>query len=189
MAKSYTHEEYRKIISEYKIRRKKNPDKHIDYVKKLSGDFQEIIIAATVALDDQGEKHIHQYRMSNARLRSFAKKLSAFKHELDIAKNFDEIYGIVSTIRIFGLGSVVYYDTSLRIAHTKLNCLPDKIYLIGGALKGAQNLELSTKGKLFISRSELPQPLDRSNLECYELTDLLCCYFADDKWGDCLEFD
>jgi hypothetical protein len=189
MSKSYTNKDYLKIISEYKLKREANPDKHIHYVKNLSGSFTDIITAATIALDDKGEKHIHQYRMSNARLKNFAKKLNVHVDELNEAKNFDEIYRIVSTVRVFGLGSVVYYDTSLRIAHAKNECLPNKIYLTGGALKGAQNLGVNTKGKFFILRSELPLALEKSGLDCHELADLLCCYFAEDKWGDCLEFD
>jgi hypothetical protein len=186
--KSYTSPELRQIISEYKSKRLKHPDSHIEYVKSLSPNFTNVIVAATVALDGKGEKHIHQYRMSNARLRQFAKKLCEYEKELKGANSFEDILKIISGIRVFGLGAALYYDTSLRIAYTKENCLPDQIYLVRGTLKGAKNLGIDTRGKTSISREELPAELKSSDLNCAELADLMACYFSEGRWCDCLEF-
>ncbi|MCE3260576.1 MAG: hypothetical protein K0S12_2217 [Bacteroidetes bacterium] len=186
-AKSYSLEEIQSVISEYKEKRKKYPDTHVEYVKSLT-NFREVVTAASIAIDGAGQKHIHQYRMNNARLRKFAHKLLEREKDLLAAQSFDQIYEIVSTIRIFGLGAVVYYDTTLRIAHTRPGCLPDKIYLIKEILKGARNLGVETKGKKYILKSDLPYPLSDSDLECYELAELLCCYFSEGTWKDCLEY-
>jgi hypothetical protein len=187
-SKIYSPEEFRQIITEYKLKRASHPDSHIEYVKTLSGNFTNVITAATVALDAKGEKHIHQYRMSNARLRQFAKKLCQFEKELAEAASFEEIYNIISGIRVFGLGAALYYDTSLRIASTKKDCLPKYIYMIRGSLKGAKNLGIETKGRTYIEREMLPKELSDSELNCAELVDLLSCYFAEGRWCDSLEF-
>lgn len=184
----YTDTDYKNIISEFKSRRDKNPDLHIQYVRSLKQNFNEVIIAATIALDQHGEKHIHQSRMSNGRLRKFAQKLCVHSNELQRANTFEDIYQIVCTVRVFGLGAVVYYDTSLRIASTKDNCLPDRIYLFSRTLKGAKNIGVDTKGKAVLFKEELPTALAKSDLNCAELTDLLSCYFAEGKWGYSLEF-
>lgn len=185
--KSYSIAEINSIISEYSYKRKTNPDTHVAYVKSLS-NFRDIITVSCIAIDANGQKHIHQFRMNNARLRKFAHKLLEREKELLAAESFDEIFNIVSTVRIFGLGAVVYYDTSLRIAHTRAGCLPDKIYLIKEILKGAKNLGIETKGKKYILKNELPQGLSDSDLECWEVAELLCCYFSEGKWKDSLEF-
>lgn len=189
MSNTQTGTDFKKIIAEYKIKRNVSPDSHIAYVKSLSGKFSDAIIAAAIAVDNKGEKHIHQYRMNNARLKKFAKLLCEKEQELFEAKTFDEIYQVVSTIRIFGLGAAVYYDTSLRIAHTKTNALPDKIYLLTGSLKGAKNLGVDTRGRATILKEDLPPALANCDLNCAELNDLLCCYFAEGRWSDCLEFE
>ncbi|MCE3229556.1 MAG: hypothetical protein K0S32_4107 [Bacteroidetes bacterium] len=185
--KSYSKAEIDSAISDYKKKRKNNPDTHIAYVKSLR-NFRDVITASCIAIDGNGQKHIHQYRMNNGRLRKFAHKLLEREQDLLHAENFDRIFEIVSTIRVFGLGAVVYYDTSLRIAHTRTDCLPDKIYLIKEILKGARNLGIETKGKKHIFKNELPSPISTSDLECWEVADLLCCFFSEGKWKDCLEF-
>lgn len=185
---AYTTTDFHNIIAQYKTKRERHPDTHIEYVKSISSGFADVIIAATVALDAKGEKHLHQFRMSNARLRQFARKLCEHEAELIAAKNFEDIFSIVSGIRVFGLGAALYYDTSLRIAYTKPGCLPDSIYLIRGSLKAAKNLGIETKGRTFIARNELPKELASSDLNCAQLTDLLICYFAENRWSDGLEF-
>lgn len=185
---SYSQDQLEQIVAEYKRKRKNNPDSHIEHVKSLRNNFRDVIIAATVAIDGKGEKHIHQYRMSNPRLHKFARILCEHENSLRAAKNFDDLYNIISGIRIFGLGTVLYYDTALRIAHALGNLLPDKIYLMRGTLKGAQNLGVDISGKKHLERSELPVTLASSDLNCAELADLLCCYFAEGRWSDSLEF-
>src|SRR4051812_22009134 len=99
----YNEPDFLRIISEYKTKRKANPDRHIEHVKSLKR-FTDIIVASALAIDEHGEKHINQEMMNNARLRKFAKKLLTHEKELNVAKSFDEIYNIISTVRVFELG-------------------------------------------------------------------------------------
>lgn len=98
-------------------------------------------------------------------------------NELLRAKNFDQIFQIVTECKVKGFGELSIYDTSMRIA-SHMNIEPDKVYLHAGARKGMEILE--DKGyvvegsakKKFVELKDMPKPMQV--LKAAETEHLLC---------------
>jgi hypothetical protein len=161
------------IITDYK---ENHRDNHITHCCNQEGLSNAISIAAK-SIDQQGKIHSHQRRIGRKNLEIFAEKLMCKELEISRANTFDEILEIVESVKLTGIGKLVYYDTAERIGYYK-NCFPEKIYLHAGTRTGIRNFlgDKKIRGKKFIHLSELPNELQSLNLNASEWENIFCIY-------------
>jgi len=140
---------------------------------------------AVLARDSCGNKHPHQWRISNNVLNRTAvmlKRLQRKFGELGRRGNFQLLYDLILENRPKGFGELAAYDTALRLGEF-LGTRPSRIYLHAGARVGA--LALAEKGLLndglklthkvnFLEMNAFPKAI--RSLEPFEIEDFLCVY-------------
>ncbi|ABD56368.1 hypothetical protein Jann_3451 [Jannaschia sp. CCS1] len=112
---------------------------HLKFYEGLNfGDA--IVQAAGAKCDASGKRHPHQYRLRKKTLLEVKRKLDAHVDRLQAASSFHDLYQSVRTAieKIHGVGPLMLYDTSLRLAAC-LRIDVDRVYLQRGALEGAKN--------------------------------------------------
>jgi hypothetical protein len=154
-----------------KARRGKPHDRLLEYIKNQKS-LKKVIQIACLSTEENGKRHRHQNRISKSNLLEFHDNVRKQIRKIRNVKNFDELIRIIRDQRIAGIGELTIYDVAHRIG-LFLNILPDKIYLHCGTRKGAKLIlgKISSKS---ILKSDLPEPLKYSDLECWELEDLFC---------------
>lgn len=162
-----------KIIRAYRRLKRSKPDTWIEYSKKQKTLSLAIQCAAN-SVNELGKRHHHQRRLKKADLNYFGVILKANEKDIHNCTDFDSLYTLIFTLKPKGIGELTAYDTAIRIG-AYMNLWPDRIYLHAGTRVGATKLvgKLSEKT---ITKSILPIPLKNSDLDCYELEDLLCIY-------------
>ncbi|NOQ31448.1 MAG: hypothetical protein GQ570_10020 [Helicobacteraceae bacterium] len=115
----------------------------------------------------------HQYRLDKDAMKKSNKKLQVHIEEIRNCKDFECIYVLISkyTEKIKGLGSLYYYDVSLRIGWY-LNILPDKVHLHAGALEGAKMIDKKFKFGAY-KKTDFPYEL-YNKLKPYQIEAFLC---------------
>jgi hypothetical protein len=180
--RTYNEPKLNGIINGYKIWRVNNPDKHIEFVLSQDKLVKAIKVAAQ-AVDRNNRIHDHQQRVGRKNLNKFAKKLCTCKAQISKVNDFDALHGIVESKKFQGIGKLTIYDTAHRIG-TRLKKLPDKIYLHGGTKTGARILLGSLPRQDYLFPNELPLPFQRTDLEPWEIEDILCIFKP--KFGRCI---
>lgn len=165
--------ELRNAVSIYKKQRATYQDSHIIFIKGQNR-FEDVISNAARAINAANKIHSHQRRIGRKKLEEFASKIISIEPELKKAKTFDILYNLIKSLKITGIGLLTTYDTALRIACTKTECLPDKIYLHTGTREGVKQITPQYANKLYILKKHLPVALSESDLNCSELEDFLC---------------
>lgn len=161
------------IIKSYKSLRAKRPDTWSEFAAQQS-TLKDAITVSALSINKENKRCPHQYRIPKA-------VLEQAKHELLInigrirkAKSFDDLYTIVKTLGIFGIGELTAYDIAVRIgAYLKLN--PDRVYLHAGTRVGAKTLLGEVSGD-YLFKSDLPKAFRGHNLKYGEIEDILCIY-------------
>jgi len=154
-----------------KARRGKPHDRLLEFIKDQKS-LKKVIEIACLSTDENGKRHRHQNRISKNNLLEFYDNVKKQINKIRNVNDFDELILIIRDQRIVGIGELTIYDVAHRIG-LFLNILPDKIYLHCGTRTGAKLIlgKISTKT---ILKSDLPEPLKSSDLECWELEDLFC---------------
>lgn len=132
---------------------------------------------AALATNSEGERYSHQRRLSRDVLEDARSRLLKEVASLENATSFDDLLRRVNQIvrDIRGIGELYVYDTSLRIG-SKLELLPDKVYLHAGTRSGAKALSLDHRAS-GLALSSLPAELRQ--LQPHEIEDVLCIYKDD----------
>lgn len=147
-----------------------------DGIFKLTNDGIEYFIRHNhqeVFLDRNGNKRGVSFDITKQVRNNLIKRISDVLN----ARNFDEIFQIVTECKVKGFGELSIYDTSMRIA-SHLNIEPDKVYLHAGARKGLEILEekgyvqLGSSRRKHIEIKNLPKPMQ--NLKAAVSEHLLC---------------
>lgn len=161
------------IIKKYKRFKKRYPDSWIAHCQSQQ-TLPLAIHVASLSQNAAGQKHPHQYRLRKNDLKAFERQLLQSMVVINKAQNFDSLHTIVKQNAPKGIGPLAIYDTAVRIG-AFLNLSPDHIYLHAGTREGAKKL-IPNLTENTIDKNHLPAPLRNSNLNCYELEDLLCIY-------------
>jgi hypothetical protein len=90
------------------------------------------------------------------------------------ARDFAELFALIDAAMepMPGLGELYVYDTSLRIG-SRLNLLPEKVYLHAGTRRGARALGLNARAAT-LDVSDLPKSF--RILRPHEIEDVLCIF-------------
>lgn len=163
-----------RIIKYYKKIKEENPDKVIEHVLEQK-DLEAAVLTAAISEDSNGKLHSHQYLVGRAKLELFASKLGGKTGEIRKAGSFDEIYNVVESIEMKGVGLLARYDIALRIGFY-MKTLPTRVYLHRGVKTGAERLLKRKTNNRFIDREELIEPLRSADIECWEIEDILCIF-------------
>ena len=142
--------------------------KHRPHIRADLANYNNIHSAAT-SKGKNGKKHQHQYRISPAILENFAKKINAETTRLKQARSFDEIYKIVESCKIRGIGPLAIYDTAVRIGHI-YDVEPVEIYLQQGAHWGASAFGINknkASKQQFTAITTLFNQLTPHEIECF----------------------
>jgi len=161
------------IIQQYVRFKRRNPDEWIQHSKKQK-HLRDAIQGAALSINGQGEKHPHQYRLQKKNMQAFANNLINLERDIQNIQDFDGLIKIVESAAPNGIGELMIYDTAVRIG-AFLGLSPSKVYLHAGTRKGLNKLVKNFKGDT-IEKNQLPKPFKNSNLNCFELEDLLCIY-------------
>ena len=167
------------IARQYKVMRRKYPDKHIDFCVQQKSLIDAIEVSAN-AIDEQNKIHGHQRRVGRIKLSEFADQLKLRYDAIKKVKSFDQLLSIIEQIKLDGIGELTFYDTATRIG-AFLNLFPYRIYLHTGTRVGATNLIGNVRGRKFISLDELPKEFKRYGLTASEFEDILCIFKDDFK--------
>lgn len=158
------------LLSEYLIR----DFMLLEYEKVF---FQEktnlkvAIITATLATNCEGKKHSHQKRIPNSALQNFKKKVLSKESKIQRVQTFQDLYMIVQSCKVFGVGNLTIYDVSLRIGFY-LSIYPIRLYLQAGSKIGYQRLIESG----IIKVGEIENYLKSQNILSYHFENFLCLY-------------
>ena len=161
------------IIRHYKKWKLANPDTWVSHCASQA-TLEAAITQAALSVNDLGKKHPHQYRLQKVHLENFGRSINQARLSLLAANDFTELYEIILSSRVYGVGDLAIYDVAVRVG-AFLNILPDQIYLHAGARIGAEAL-LGRIHAEKIPKSNLPEEFSQSDLGCYELEDILCIY-------------
>lgn len=168
-------------------------DKYLSFYKDLPNLTEVIVYAADgifkltnhgieyfirhnhqeVFLDKQGNQRGVPYEVSKQVRNNLIKRMN----DVLKAKDFDEIFQIVTECKVKGFGELSIYDTAMRIA-SHMNIEPDKVYLHAGARKGMEILEEKgyvnegSSKKKYVELKDMPKPMQ--TLKAAETEHLLC---------------
>jgi hypothetical protein len=149
----------------------------LDYFRNLPS-LELCINNAALAINKNGKRYRHQYRISNNTLFIVRDILLDHVEFINEIEDFDELFilidGLLKSVK--GIGELYIYDTALRIGEN-LGHSPKKVYLHSGTRIGARRLGF--KNKYVIEMNELPDELQ--HLEPFEVEDILCIF--EDKLG------
>jgi hypothetical protein len=144
------------------------------------GDFRnarslaDALNRAGMAINSQGDKFPHQWRIKLDALPQATQALIAATHRIRACDTFDSLIHIVSSTagQVTGIGELYVYDTSFRIG-SYLGLYPGTVYLHAGTRAGARFLNLGVR-RPSIPMNEFPPELRR--LRAWEIEDILCIY-------------
>jgi len=161
------------IIKVYKKYKDGNPDSWIEFAKSQI-NLKGAIRVSSLSINQDNRRNPHQYRLEQKTLDATCDELLLIERKLKVAKTFDELYKLIMSIDVFGLGPLTRYDIATRIgAYLKL--YPDRIYLHAGTRTGAKKLLGKVEGE-FILKGDLPKPFRVHDLQCSEIEDILCIF-------------
>jgi hypothetical protein len=135
--------------------------------------LRNCIRRAARALDEDGDKHPHQWRVPPAALNDLANSLTRKESAIMRCKSFKELLAIVEAAskHIWRNAELTVYDTAWRIAG-RLGLEPEAVYLHAGTRVGARALGITGRGP--ISVKHFPNGVWK--LKPRELEDCLCMY-------------
>lgn len=133
-----------------------------------------------------GERHPHQWPFEKIRPQAPKKAIDSLKplaSSIEAARNFDELYSIISTNldSVKGIGPLAYYDFALRIGAWLCPKLePTEVYLHCGTARGAKAVRVRVDRER-APMSAFPEGLRspkglRPPLTAAEMEDILCIY-------------
>jgi len=135
-------------------------------------DLETAIRSAALARTADGKREPHQRRIPVEVLSELEKSLQGLRTQLKSAKTFEDVFDLVQSQRIDGVGPLTIYDTAVRIgAH--LGLAPERVHLHAGVAVGARALGLDTSSDT-LAMSDVPAPLRR--LSADDLENFLCIY-------------
>ena len=134
-------------------------------------NLKDAIIFATISKKCFGKKHNHQQRIPNTVLKNFKNKVLGQINRIKGVQTFEELFVIIQSCKIFGIGILTIYDVSLRIGFY-LAIFPEKLYLQAGSKIGYQNLI----GGQIISEYEVENYINHKNISYYHFENFLCLY-------------
>ncbi len=167
---------YHEIVTDFRYRQKKHPEKHIsNCIAQLN--LSEGIEVAAKAIDKNGKINSHQRRVGRKKLENFASIIALQKSEISKAKSFDEVLDIIENVKSEYIGALTKYDTAVRIG-ARLGLYPDKIYLHAGTKVGARYLlgSAQVRGRKFIHLEDLPKEFLQFDLTASDFEDIFCNY-------------
>jgi len=152
-----------------------NNDRVVSYCLKQKSLAGAIKIAV-LSRDIENKKHKHQYRIKNAQLHMFLKKISLIKDKIQEVKNFEELLNLIVKEKILGIGPLAFYDIALRIGYY-IKIKPDLIYLHAGAKTGALNFFGRKIKNNYLTKDEFVAKVDDfNNFSCEEIEAFLCIH-------------
>jgi hypothetical protein len=161
------------IIKSYKTLRLKKPDTW----SKLSAEqatLQGAIVVSAMSINRENKRCPHQYRIRKVVLEQVKDELLVNIRKIRKAKHFDELYTIVRSLQISGIGPLTSYDIALRIG-AFLKLYPDRVYLHAGTKVGTRKLLGEVPGE-YLLKSDLPRIFRGRKLTYSEIEDILCIY-------------
>jgi hypothetical protein len=173
LAKDIMSQRFLNIIRHYKKWKLANPDTWFSHCAGQA-TLENAITQAALSVNHLGKKHPHQHRLQKIYLEDFGRSVNESRALISTINNFAELYEVVKSRRVYGVGDLAIYDAAVRIG-AFLNILPDQIYLHAGARIGAEGM-LGRIHTEKIDKSDLPVEFSQSDLGCYELEDILCIY-------------
>lgn len=159
------------IVKEYAWDSRCRPNDELNWFRQQP-TLRKAIRNAGLAVDREGKKFPHQWRLSEASLQAACSSLLGEESEIKRCKDFDELHSLLERRlrQTKGIGELYIYDTAFRIG-AKLGVLPTNVYLHRGTRDGA--VALGYDGRLpWIEVSDLPKELRRH--KPYEIEDFLC---------------
>jgi hypothetical protein len=175
---------YKTKIAEYNAKRNSScwMDSVVQYVLEQK-DIDNAIVKAALSRDKNGKKHSHQWRLPNDVLEDYSQILLKEKDRIGKSKSFDDLFYLLSSLKIHGAGELLIYDTSVRIGYFR-KLFPKKIYIHEGTRIGLEKL---LKRKIYektIEKQQLPEPFCSCDLTPGQLEDFFCLnknIFQDDN--------
>lgn len=164
-------QDFKEIVQDYIDNHRDNAKEELKYFADQP-NLRTAIRVAALAINEEGKRHAHQWRIPRATLEHFRRGLWRRRESLRSRKTFPELMEITGKVAaaIWKNSKLTVYDTTHRIG-AYLGVEPDRVYLHAGTREGAK--ALGFKGSLpFIFPSELPKAFRR--LKPYEIEDCLC---------------
>jgi len=173
-----------RLVEIYERKKKPRLDALLAYYRakeSLRAAVEDAALARYHDGQQEGRKHPHQHRLSNAILRNAADALLQHLEAIERCKSFDDLIRLVENTagRLNGFGTVAIYDTALRIGGFR-QVYPVQVYLHAGTRNGCkalrESLRLTTldcSGQT-VHPSSFPEALQR--LQAHEIEDFLCIY-------------
>lgn len=160
---------YLNVIRHYRNWKAAHPDIWVEHAASQATLHDAISIAGNMQ-NHLGKLHPHQYRLEAGNMQNYAESLHTYENDLRAARSFDDIMVIANDARVHGIGDLAIYDTAVRVG-SFLNIWPQRVYLHADARAGVGGLinNLSTS---IITRDQLPDEFNNSDLSCYELEDI-----------------
>jgi hypothetical protein len=161
-------------IAEYKAKRDSScwADSVVQYVLEQE-DIGNAIIKAVMSRAKNEKKHSHQWRLPNKVLENYSQILLKEKEEIEKIKSFDELFYLLDSLKIHGVGELLVYDASVRVGYFQ-KLFPQKIYIHAGTRIG---LERFLKRKIYgntLEKQQLPEPFRSCDLTPGQLEDFFC---------------
>lgn len=161
------------IAKHYKINFKDEANHELEQFQNAKS-LAAVIDTADRAVDFNGNRFGHQWRLTNNALSLAHSELKKSLKKFNACKNFDELLRLVESTagRVFGIGELYNYDTSLRIG-AYLGLFPEQVYLHRGVREGARKLGINTR------RRSIPIeefPIEFRMIDAKDLEDIVCIY-------------
>ena len=128
--------EYKELIKKYEelIGDSYFNNSFTQFVKKQN-NINDAIQTAVLAINENGKMFSHQTCIKKSVLYSYIDSLVNVNNQIQNSKTFEELHNILSVNRVFGIGDLTVYDTTLRLSQY-LNLFPEYIYIHAGTKKG-----------------------------------------------------
>lgn len=170
-------QKFKAIISDYKARFVSCKQEPWIEFSRNQRSLRDAVRVSSLCINEEGKRHPHQYRIPQKVLEGVHIELVQNIRKVNRVRSFDELYQLISSFEIFGIGKLTTYDIATRIgAYLKLK--PDRVYLHAGTRTGAKKL-LGKISKPYLIKDDLPKPFRTSSLSYSEIEDILCIYKDD----------
>ena len=139
-----------------------------------AGSLANALDRACMAVNSNGEKFPHQWRIKLVALPRATQAIVAATRRINQCQSFNQLHEVINSTagQIEGIGELYVYDTSLRIG-AYLGLRPEVVYLHAGTKTGAKYLVRNLR-RPSIPPNELPRELRR--LPPWQIEDILCIY-------------
>jgi hypothetical protein len=162
------------VISLYHARGRKISQNERQYFAELLS-FEDVVRIAGEGNIRDNERHEHLVKIDAVALTTFRDRLLVSTADLLRCRSFDELYEVLWSKRISGIGQVTIYDTAISIGSWWDEWLePDVVYLHAGTAKGAYALGVRP-GTDKIQVEDLPEAFHEYTPA--EAEDILCEYY------------